>query len=385
MPDRTLVFHVGMPKTGSTSIQETLYYGLEDRQFHYIGFGQISGSRAMRILFSDSAGDSRLSKALGFDSRSLGQMRKMLMHRLLKSLAICDRRHATPIVSAEWCWRMTREEYVGVLEFFAARGYRVEPIAYVRSLWGWYPSAFQENVKWGDADFTPCRGVFDDRPQVRSEGDLIATLEVLEGVFGGKYLRVIPFVRSSLASGCVVEDFCRMLGIGMSPRRIRRANDGLGVDAIRAIYASNALGAGYGHGPRAVEKNVLLQRRLTGMGGPPFRYHSTLLETWTDEIARQHAGVAERTGAAFPNHPSSADDADAIRKEADLFRYSVESVGWLEKASGLPIRTPGGDDAPPAHVAAAVDSLRERQPVWARARRVGEFVMRELRRMSHGV
>jgi hypothetical protein len=39
-----------MPKTGSTSIQETFYYQLEDPGFIYCGFGEINGSYALSAL-----------------------------------------------------------------------------------------------------------------------------------------------------------------------------------------------------------------------------------------------------------------------------------------------------------------------------------------------
>jgi hypothetical protein len=44
--DPLLGLHIGMPKTGSTSIQETLYYELKDTDFVYCSFGEVIGSFA---------------------------------------------------------------------------------------------------------------------------------------------------------------------------------------------------------------------------------------------------------------------------------------------------------------------------------------------------
>ena len=66
------ILHVGMPKTGTSSIQETLYHGLKDPRFRYISLerGRTATNRALTVLFADPAEGSFLAKpyayALGF-------------------------------------------------------------------------------------------------------------------------------------------------------------------------------------------------------------------------------------------------------------------------------------------------------------------------------
>lgn len=47
------IFHIGMPKTGISSIQEYLYYGLRDPAFRYVDFGEANGSRGVTTLFGN--------------------------------------------------------------------------------------------------------------------------------------------------------------------------------------------------------------------------------------------------------------------------------------------------------------------------------------------
>ena len=51
------VLHVGMPKTGSTSIQESLYHGLRARGFWYVSFGEVNGERVLLTCFGHDQGE----------------------------------------------------------------------------------------------------------------------------------------------------------------------------------------------------------------------------------------------------------------------------------------------------------------------------------------
>ena len=51
------ILHVGMPKTGTTSIQESLYHGLDDPAFRYIGLGWTNSASYLVPLFSGLRGD----------------------------------------------------------------------------------------------------------------------------------------------------------------------------------------------------------------------------------------------------------------------------------------------------------------------------------------
>ena len=49
----TCILHVGMPKTGTSSIQESLYFGLADPGFRLIGLGDANAVRFLEPLFGD--------------------------------------------------------------------------------------------------------------------------------------------------------------------------------------------------------------------------------------------------------------------------------------------------------------------------------------------
>lgn len=46
------ILHIGRPKTGTTSIQESLHHGLTDPAFHYCSFGELNVTRSVFTFFA---------------------------------------------------------------------------------------------------------------------------------------------------------------------------------------------------------------------------------------------------------------------------------------------------------------------------------------------
>lgn len=377
---RRLILHIGMPKTGTTSIQVSLYYGLRDRRYQYISLGQVSGSQVLRMLFDSDARHSRVRQLLNSTDQDFVADRNRLERLLEESLAGCLRRQITPILSGEWCWRMTTAEAVGLRDYFAVRGFRVQVVAYLRPLPTFYPSRFQEFIKWGGNRFVPFEPFFD-----RDEGDYASIVPRLQEVFGASQVVLRPFERESLDGGCVVRDFCRELELPLATRNIRRTNDSLSLPAVRLLYTYYALGPGYGTGPRALHENLLLQRRLSRLDGPSFRFHPALVESRRGEIDRQHAVANARMSIPFRLSQPNFDLADAIRDEADLFRHSPAALAWLARTAGA--GPPPAMDDPQVNqwVVHQMSRLRERPSLRVRMGRWIELIRQGWHRRRRGV
>jgi len=378
-----LILHVGMPKTGSSSIQQSLYYRLEDPRFHYLGFGLVNGSRALQTLFSIRTGD-YLNELLGLDSRQLNAVQHRLRCRLMTGLNRCRERQATPILSAEWCWGMTTTELTLLRDTVAERGFEPEVLVYLRPLPAWYPSGFQESIKWGGTSFRPFQ-LWDETMAGIDESDFAAGLDRLDAVFGRSHVCAVPFEKTQLKNGCIVQDFCQRLGIDLPAKSIIRANESHSLDATRLLYTYYSRGPGFGNGRRAIEENLLLHGQLSSLQGPPFRYHPTLLAERADHIARQHAAVETRLGMDFGRGAPAHDEGFGVRDESDLFRHRPESLQWLARVTGLPCPAETEGEGCDRQVVAMVDHLRRHASLTRRLSRIAELVHREWRRWTRGV
>lgn len=94
------ILHVGMPKTGTSSIQESLHYGLTDPAFHYCSLGGVNVTRSIFTLFAQAPEKHHTHR--GWSAAQIERERKQLHRQLEKVIATTG--NATLIFSAESCW-----------------------------------------------------------------------------------------------------------------------------------------------------------------------------------------------------------------------------------------------------------------------------------------
>lgn len=372
----TCILHAGMPKTGTSSIQVSLRFGLEDPRFRLLTLGQDNAIFFLQALFADEPRKWWVFRRKGYSDARIRRFRDRFDRRLRRSLRRAREAGATPIVSAEDCWMAPKAFLERLKAFMAEEGFETRVIAYVRPFRGLVESLFQQQVKLPasviDLDWRP------ERARERPILDYAQRLANLEDTFGRERLVVRQFARKGLAGGCVVRDFCTSLGIELADTAIVRVNESLPADAVRMLYCLNRFATG---SPPPIWKSRLLARRLKDLGGETLRFHSAALAPLADHIARQEREVLGRFGIDL-REDRPADDASCIREEADFYRFSPASLDWLARSSGRsPIVAPAGEATGRA-VAAQVAALSSRpdvRSVWAYASRHLRTRMRWIR------
>jgi len=352
------ILHFGMPKTGSTSIQESLYSGLTDPDFYYPDLGHPNHGMFLFGAFSEKPELYHANHKLGIDREQLLSERPAVLQRLADEISRCGPR--TMVLSAEELFSFGRSEAAALLAFFLNQGRHLQLVAYVRPIRGWMESRFtqalvepgltlpKEMFAWVANSKTWCR-------HIQSKDD----------VFGRDRVTLWPFLPAHFPQGCVVQDFCRRIGMKRPPEVIHRSNERLALPAIRLLYAYRTLGPGYGIGPSVMNENANLLRHLEKLTEPRFHFHSE----WLDDYCRRNetdiAWIESRLGASLRDGIGEDKDDHAIRVESDLLAFSPESLEWLAERTGTSFRKLTHGD--PSDVAATVHRLRF-IPVDAEAR-----------------
>jgi len=71
-----LILHVGMPRTGTSAIQESLYYALNNPETPYFSFDETKTSATLNALFfSDPSDDPRL-RLLGWSPEKIADLQR---------------------------------------------------------------------------------------------------------------------------------------------------------------------------------------------------------------------------------------------------------------------------------------------------------------------
>lgn len=350
-----------MPKAGSSSIQESLYFGLRAPGVRYVSLGEVNGSRILVAAFDPGARDYHALRKFGLDDEAVARLRVRCLSELGRRVDRASRRGDTLVLSGESTWTTPREGLAALREFFVERGYAVEVLVYLRALRGYLQSEFQERVKQLGARLEEFPWAFRDRV------DYAARLAVLDEVFGPERVTAAAFVPARFPGGCVVRDFCARTRIPIPERRIRRVNEGLSLPALKLLFAQRRFGRGYGTGLPEVIRNEMLFRRLAEVTGPPVRLHASLLEPLVAELGPTLPEVEHRIGASL-REGIGDEGGEAIRVESQMWEFTEDSLAWLARTTGLPPVRPTADVAAAKAVAGQVEHLLDHPSLASRLR-----------------
>ena len=326
---KKLLLHIGMHKTGSSSIQTALD-GFRGSGFEYAPLPPISAAfddasnHSFQIRVAFVSNFQRLGNFLG-ESVDEAAFQTMQL-RCREALAACLERSKaeTLIISAEEITRFDRDEMQAMGDFFRAHGRQTTVYAYVRNPYDYVSSATQEIVKSGHA------------------GDNVhplsyrANFAAAEAVFGAGNVLYRLYRRASMVQGDSVADFCAWIGLNRRApsallswrglkkslrRRKLEVNVSLSTDAVRCIYALNRHGKIHFGNALLGQSRLALQKRLVQLLPGRFDLPIDLIEQELD--AADVAWMAARLQQPFEK-PATGDSGHG---------HGGGLGEWLEKVS----------------------------------------------------
>lgn len=376
------ILHIGMPKTGSTSIQDSLFFGLTNPHFRYIQLtSHPNADHYLQAIFLEDPSEHWVYQRKGYSSRKLARIRHRYRERLYQALLHTGEDQVTGIISSEYCWDYTPEQLQELHSFISRAGADITVIAYIRPIKSWIESDFQQDVKhalnphYSKPDFS--------QAYILQKTNYVERLNVIERIFGADRVIVRPFKKNQLINGCVVLDFCKTLGIGFEQSKIARANEGLGADAVKLLHSYNRYARA--QDSLSFADNHLLVLRLERLASEPFRLHSSMIKTLWPHIHEQNQKILEKYKIDITEDLDAADQGPCISTPDDLTCFSTRSLQWLAQQNHCaPIADEQGEMAARA-VAQQVSQLVH-QPAWGlRLRRLKHNLHLKWHGMIHAV
>ncbi len=319
-----------MPKTGTSSIQDSLWANLKDPQFHYIDLtGHSNGSDFMNLAFMDDPLDYWLFRRLGYTRQRVSWLKRRYQQRLRRRLRRISNAKQTAIISAEACWRFKASELEAVRNLMLEEGFRVAIIAYLRPMKSWIESNIQQNTKY-DNKITTISGIGNE--QCMYHISYTERLQTFARIFGTDNVSVRAFTATGLISGCVVRDFCQSLGIKLTPGSIARTNESMPVDTVRMLYCFNEFLRTSSYPSLAA--NQLMLHHLKALKGSPFHLHSRFFQEIRNHIESENELLHHRYGIDLQEDLCRHDEEEqCIREPSDMMRFSRASLDWLAGVS----------------------------------------------------
>ncbi|MCP5533547.1 MAG: hypothetical protein H7A48_10270 [Akkermansiaceae bacterium] len=344
--------HIGMHKTGTTSLQTNLKRIGSTDEWEYICVGgKLHMNTPFHAMFATNPFHYHWFDKQGVSAETLKQRGENLRERL--AAAITRSKAGTIIMSAEALPLVDKDGIGRLKEFLAPFFDEIRVIGYVRPPVSFKVSIFQEMVKGGRSKFE----LGDIKLNYRRK------FEKFDTHFGRENVVLRKFDPSSFADGCTVSDFFATIGLTPPPREtIKRTNESMSLGACGILYVYRRFGPGYGSGPGVVAENLQLIKILLAMKGDKFSAAPSIVANGLEKEAADIRWMESRLGASLSENLT---EAHGITSEADLLNIPratvdefVKRVRTVQKYHIPPELVPTGDPADPEELANLVEHIR---------------------------
>lgn len=322
-----IIIHVGMHKTGSSSIQHT-FARLKHPDIAYIDWGASGNHSGLFVLlFEDleKLPDHHSYRARGPEiAQKLPTMRDEAHANVSRQLA--NAADKTVIFSAEAISSPPFENAVQRLHNFVADWTNdISIIGYAHPPASVIPSAFQQILKTGNVARLANGGA---APHYR------ARFQRIDRIFGRNRVYLKEFTKGSLIDGDVVQDFSNLVGLGqVEEDQIVRANESLSLEAGALLYVQRKLGQGFVAGFNDANRaNSAFTDRLATIGHRKFAFSSKMLAPILERDRDDIAWMEARLGHPFSD--SGTDHKDAIDSLDDLVDIALGQFDAVQELLG---------------------------------------------------
>lgn len=320
-----IIVHAGMHKTGSSSIQDSLF-ALNGTHLDYLSITTPNHSGLFSALFRDSPETAGGFARQGLTNKNMQALRSEWSDRmdcfLQSHLSKTPDRPA--IFSAEFI--SSAPDYVvqRIAEYLHGYDTNIRAIAYVRPPSSFISSAFQQRLKPGFRSRNLDLKSLYVWPKYRHR------FEKLDQAFGRENVTLKLFQRDHMEQGDVVLDFAKEIGIGMTADQVMRSNESLSLEAVALLYTqiffSNSKP---GKDLASFRSQKAFVNRMMDLGSRRFVLGKAIIDPLIEANREDLDWMEARLGMSIEDSP--IEDAYTITSEEGLLAAAVDALPLLEQ------------------------------------------------------
>lgn len=303
----TVILHVGMHKTGTTSIQKSLQ-DLSAARARYVQLGGSNHSAPVVTAFHDDPAEMGLHRRAGREAEDVAGFRQRVRQRLeaeLSRTAEFDKF----VLSGEGIVALpphALKELRGVLLSHVGQ---VQVFAYIREPVGFSVSAFQQRVKNGGKAFR------------LTQPDYRKKFQRFINVFGREQFSARVFARAELKDGSVVADFCHQWSLPFDRSKEVRSNESISEPVVKLLHLFNREGPAPQQNRRWLNARAAfiecLSTHFRGRFELPGQFHGQAIDA--DDLA----WLERQLGIRFPGAATQVASEDEFRDYLDSIDSAV--------------------------------------------------------------
>lgn len=223
---KEIILHIGMHKTGTSSIQES-FSSYDDGTTRYAQFGVSNHSIPITTIFSKDPHSYHIWKNQGL-SRDLVEQRRTHYRAILDEHLGDESRHRL-VISGEDICVLSQQEKSELIGYFLSRGMDLKVVCVTRNPGSVTSSLIQQFIKGGLASITKI--ALDYRSALKCFHDCLPRHKVM----------VRDFHALIDEHGDIVKAFSRLCGIDIAGWPIVRENESLSAAATKLVFRFNRL------------------------------------------------------------------------------------------------------------------------------------------------
>jgi len=315
----TCYIHVGMHKTGTSSIQESLYAQRNNINILYPELDGPNHSVPMFSLFYKKPEEYYVHKLKKWEQKQVveynNQTRISLEKQIIKS------NHNNILISGEDLIYLELDCLLKVKNFFERFYNDIKIIIYLRPLMSYLNSAFQENLKnIGEANFNLEIVI----PKYKN------FIEKFINIFGKSNVNISLFSKSNFKNEDVVHDFIDKLNIDCQIDGARIENRSFTLEAIAFLYVFFKFYPETIFGENNMIQNQKLNNFLYQIGTKKFAFCENIIQPIFDKYGDDLLWCHYNLGIELNDYEPNNDKSLCISSEEDLFEIAKHNVNILQ-------------------------------------------------------
>ena len=309
------IVHIGMPKTGTSSLQHALFEGLkESRNAYYANLPTPNHSPQLFSLFHSHPEIHNVN--LGKSEQEIEQYNKKNLKLLIDGFLRDER--DIEIISGEDIFHIDEAGLLNLKEFLQTYFEKIIIVGYVRFLKSFMESSFQQLVKYHFLNTLDESKIY---PFYKNK------LEKFDNVFGEKNVLLHIYEPKRFPDEDITLDFCKRFNIDIEHDKKVTTNQSISKEAISILYTYNKRFL-----DSEVSKTDLMRvNRLVDMvssiGDSRFRFS----KNYIDKVVEKRRDDIEWIGIRLGERIDNIDSETGIESEEELLSISSDTIAEFKR------------------------------------------------------